>query len=398
MLLFGLAWVASSAGVDLPAAGLSNLADPHRPMALVGSSRPPLSIDLNPARSNPADRSPQSDRAKAIPTPKQPLAPTLPSLAGPSLSAPESILGANLFPSWLNSQGSIFDFTQPIAQWLTTLSWFGGNQPQADRPESDCVLALPQASTSGKVVDAERLRPWLEQCLLREVQSPDVLQGYVSRIQAGLAIKDWKAEDILPTLVQNEPAIQVKGRILAVVPQAVASSTSVENNEVLATEWMNQLRLALGAAPLNLVESQERMHNLESSGESMEGVASWYGPYFHGRQTATGEIFDSGQFTAAHKDLPFDTYLKITNTSTGKQLIVRINDRGPYIDGRDVDLSHGAAEYLGSEDTGVVPFTAELMRTRNDLQVRLDGPTIQLEREIPENSDPAQGTPITMLP
>jgi rare lipoprotein A (peptidoglycan hydrolase) len=387
MLLFGLAWVASSAVVDLPGQALGStvteLLQPDNRIAIGSSARSRLNVQPLP---------PPTQVIPAIGTPAhQPHGHPNP----PSIGLTQ-VLGASLFPSWLSSQGSIFDFTQPIAQWLTTISWFGGGSPQA-KSSGDCVLALPEASTSGKAVDPRRLQPWLEQCMLREINNPEKIQDYINRIQAGLEPKDWKPEDILPTLVQNEPAIQVKGRILAIVPQAIASATSVENNEVLATEWMNQLRLALGAPPLNLVESQVLMHNLEDSGESMEGVASWYGPYFHGRQTATGEIFDSGQFTAAHKDLPFDTYLKITNTKTGKQLVVRINDRGPYIDGRDVDLSHGAAEYLGSEDSGVVPFTAEMMRAKDNLRVRLDGPTVQVDRDAAEPVQD-QTSPITMLP
>jgi rare lipoprotein A (peptidoglycan hydrolase) len=389
MLLLGLAWVASSATVDLPIAALTEQSQSETKSAIGPVAQTPRAI----ARPSPQELQPQ-----VIPA-SFPRSGTLGQGQSSGRSGGlGSVLGASLFPSWLSSQGSIFDFTQPIAQWLTTISWFGGGSTQATKG-GDCVLALPEASTSGKAVDPQRLQPWLEQCMLREISDPDRIQGYVSSIQAGLAPKDWNPEDILPTLVQNEPAIQVKGRILAVVPQAIASATSVENNEVLATEWMNQLRLALGAPPLNLVESQVAMHNLEDSGESMEGVASWYGPYFHGRQTATGEIFDSGQFTAAHKDLPFDTYLKITNTKTGKQLIVRINDRGPYIDGRDVDLSHGAAEYLGSEDSGVVPFTAEMMRAKDTLQVRLDGPTVQVDRDVAEPETlPSEASPITMLP
>lgn len=392
MLLFGLAWVASSATVDVPVVALTELSQSDNRSAIGSVAQPPRAIafqSLQALQPQGAAHLKSSGQALAQPSGRS--------------GALGSVLGASLFPSWLSSQGSIFDFTQPIAQWLTTISWFGGGSTPVSKG-GDCVLALPEASTSGKAVDPQRLQPWLEQCMLREINDPDRMQGYISSIQAGLAPKDWTPEDILPTLVQNEPAIQVRGRILAVVPQAVASATSVENNEVLATEWMNQLRLALGAPPLNLVESQVAMHNLEGSGESMEGVASWYGPYFHGRQTATGEIFDSGQFTAAHKDLPFDTYLKITNTKTGKQLIVRINDRGPYIDGRDVDLSHGAAEYLGSEDSGVVPFTAEMMRAKDILQVRLEGPTVQVDRGIaePETSlsetSSSETSPITMLP
>lgn len=81
--------------------------------------------------------------------------------------------------------------------------------------------------------------------------------------------------------------------------------------------------------------------------------ASWYGPKFHGKFTANGEVYDQMALTAAHKSLSFGTLLKITNPKNGKAVIVRINDRGPYIEGRELDLSKGAAIELGILEKGV---------------------------------------------
>lgn len=81
--------------------------------------------------------------------------------------------------------------------------------------------------------------------------------------------------------------------------------------------------------------------------------ASWYGPRFHGKFTANGEVYDQMALTAAHKSLSFGTLLKITNPKNGKSVIVRINDRGPYIVGRELDLSKGAAIELGILEKGV---------------------------------------------
>ncbi len=83
-------------------------------------------------------------------------------------------------------------------------------------------------------------------------------------------------------------------------------------------------------------------------------TASWYGPRFHGRQTANGEIYDQMAFTAAHKGLKFGTLLKITNPRNDKFVIVRVNDRGPYIGGRQLDLSKAAALQLGMMKRGVI--------------------------------------------
>jgi len=81
--------------------------------------------------------------------------------------------------------------------------------------------------------------------------------------------------------------------------------------------------------------------------------ASWYGPKFHGKFTANGEVYNQMALTAAHKNLSFGTLLKITNPKNGKSVIVRINDRGPYIEGRELDLSKGAAIELGILTKGV---------------------------------------------
>ncbi len=90
------------------------------------------------------------------------------------------------------------------------------------------------------------------------------------------------------------------------------------------------------------------------------GVASWYGPRFHGKTTANGEIFDTNAMTAASKTLPLDSYVQVTNPENKTSVIVRINDRGPYVGNRVMDLSYAAAEKLGihKSGTGVVEIKA----------------------------------------
>lgn len=87
--------------------------------------------------------------------------------------------------------------------------------------------------------------------------------------------------------------------------------------------------------------------------------ASWYGPGFHGRITANGETYDQEGLTAAHKKLRFGTLLRLTNPKNGKSVIVRINDRGPYIPGRELDLSKGAARELELIEKGVARIKVE---------------------------------------
>ncbi len=97
-------------------------------------------------------------------------------------------------------------------------------------------------------------------------------------------------------------------------------------------------------------------------GETEKGDASWYGPNFQGKQTADGEIFDTNQLTAAHRHLPFNTIVRVTNLKNGKSVEVRINDRGPYEDGRIIDVSSAAADILEMKGPGVVPVEIEVIQ------------------------------------
>ena len=81
--------------------------------------------------------------------------------------------------------------------------------------------------------------------------------------------------------------------------------------------------------------------------------ASWYGPRFHGRQTANGEIYNQNAMTAAHKTLKLGTRVLVENIKNGEQVVLRVNDRGPYIDGRTLDVSKKAADVLGFRDDGI---------------------------------------------
>ena len=89
-------------------------------------------------------------------------------------------------------------------------------------------------------------------------------------------------------------------------------------------------------------------------GHQQKGLASWYGKKYHGRRTANGEKFDMRAVSAAHRTLPFGTVVKVTNLENGRSLRVRINDRGPFVDGRIIDLSYKAAKKLGMVQDGVV--------------------------------------------
>ncbi len=97
------------------------------------------------------------------------------------------------------------------------------------------------------------------------------------------------------------------------------------------------------------------------------GGASWYGGKFQGRRTANGEIFDTNKFTAAHKTLPFNTIVEVTNLKNNKSVFVRINDRGPFVAGRVIDLSRAAAEKIGLVGRGVVQVQLKVITDTTEL-------------------------------
>ena len=98
-------------------------------------------------------------------------------------------------------------------------------------------------------------------------------------------------------------------------------------------------------------------------GYTQTGVASWYGRPYHGRLAANGEIYDMEKLTAAHRTLPFDTWLRVVNLGNGKTVEVRINDRGPFVEGRIIDLSHAAARAIDMIGSGIARVRIEVIRT-----------------------------------
>ena len=108
-------------------------------------------------------------------------------------------------------------------------------------------------------------------------------------------------------------------------------------------------------------DKQSKTPTFKKSKMVYKGVSSYYGPKFHGKLTANGEIFDMYGVTAAHKEFPFNTVTRVTNENNGKSLIIRINDRGPYIAGRILDCSFGAAKKLGFVSEGTAPVKIEIL-------------------------------------
>lgn len=125
---------------------------------------------------------------------------------------------------------------------------------------------------------------------------------------------------------------------------------------------MNDRRAAALAAVLALaVTACSRLPRPARSGVET-GVASWYGQEFHGRPTSSREVYDMNDMTAAHRSLPFGTYLMVTNLDNDRSAVVRVNDRGPFVRGRVIDLSYAAARVLGIVGPGTARVRLETLR------------------------------------
>ena len=110
-----------------------------------------------------------------------------------------------------------------------------------------------------------------------------------------------------------------------------------------------------------VVHGKKYYPQVVSVGDTFKGTASWYGPNFHGKLTSNGEKYNMWAMTAAHKTLPMNTIVKVTNRRNGKSTVVRINDRGPFVSTRIIDLSKAAASKIGMIGTGTAPVKLEIL-------------------------------------
>jgi rare lipoprotein A len=135
------------------------------------------------------------------------------------------------------------------------------------------------------------------------------------------------------------------------------------------TTMLSRRTLALGGlsllvASLPACGTSQRIRAVPVAvGHEEIGLASWYGHPYHGRRTASGEVYDMRQMTAAHRTMPFGTRVRVTNLDTGRSVEVRINDRGPFADRRIIDVSYAAAQKLGAIGPGVIPVRVRVIAT-----------------------------------
>jgi rare lipoprotein A (peptidoglycan hydrolase) len=130
--------------------------------------------------------------------------------------------------------------------------------------------------------------------------------------------------------------------------QAISVSSFVDPSINTKTEWETKF--------------EQKFPNYKMPLASVyQGEASFYGPGFYGNRTANGEVYVRGTYTAAHRSLPFGTRVRVENLNTGKSVIVRINDRGPFVGRRIIDLSETAADAIGMRNSGVAPVKIQVL-------------------------------------
>jgi rare lipoprotein A len=264
---------------------------------------------------------------------------------------------------WVASIGSLFPINFNTISSISSFSSLK-TTPVIANNISKMALAIdevnPQKILNKHVV---RITPtafntwniWVNNKLIIKIGNPVEAGIIAARINYLLKLPGFDPRQIIPLQKNGKDMVQIGGKGLLKLP------SKLDNSGVALIQIVNNLRDATGAKPLDLFEVQGRVYELAHNDRAIEGLASWYGPYFNGRMTANGEIFNQHDLTAAHKSLPFNTRLKVTNLNNGRSVIVRINDRGPYVGDRMLDLSMAAAEELGSDRIGVVPIKATIL-------------------------------------
>ncbi|MEM7796497.1 MAG: septal ring lytic transglycosylase RlpA family protein [Cyanobacteria bacterium P01_C01_bin.118] len=275
----------------------------------------------------------------------------------------------------------------------------GAKAPQADTSHhSLTVIEAKPIATEPKKAAPVVLRGELDQCIdaprgnidgntkfqvirqgtiIGKVNSSQGAEHVLRSLQAMIAPNQLDPNAISPVLNGEQSSIRLSSDLLLhvtnqakpdkVAVDKAAADTADLSDQWAAIMWSDQLRRDLGAAPLDAGDVQVMLKDLQISDQNLGGLASWYGPYFHGRLTANGEVFDQDVLTAAHKSLPFNTVLQVRNLKNNRSVVVRINDRGPYIGKRSLDLSKAAALCLDSEQTGVIPYEAVILEQPVDV-------------------------------
>ena len=177
---------------------------------------------------------------------------------------------------------------------------------------------------------------------------------------------------VLLTLATLSGAISGSAALLPVVASdflAVDGAEPLDPLDLVVEPQVSELQATLSPAEVNQVDAptaaelpKPKLRVVPDVVKVITGEASWYGPGFYGNRTANGEVYQPGTMTAAHRTLPFGTKVRVTNLWNGRSAVIRINDRGPFVYHRVIDLGHGAASDLGLTASGIAQVKLEVLR------------------------------------
>ena len=173
-------------------------------------------------------------------------------------------------------------------------------------------------------------------------------------------------------------------------------SRTVVNDEATHQAILEPPRSRLGNPPWYEVFGQRHYVLDTAAGYRRTGVASWYGEKFHGRSTSSGESYDMFAHTAAHPTLPLPTWVEVTHLESGKQVIVKVNDRGPFVDDRIIDLSFGAAVVLDMVAAGTAPVEVRALGVSSAGEVLAHEGASARSHATEADSDAAAAMPLTL--
>ncbi|AYA02358.1 septal ring lytic transglycosylase RlpA family protein [Acinetobacter sp. WCHAc010034] len=194
---------------------------------------------------------------------------------------------------------------------------------------------------------------------------------YVLAAAAAVALSQSQAEMVQSSFSNDNDNSRLAARALNKEAQSFNSNFKNLSSLSITERSGDKIRRETIAAKIEIPQNEpsviEKLNTVASNTVrrfSQTGTASWYGRQFHGRKTASGDTFDMNGLTAAHRSLPLNCFIRVTNRNNGKSVVVKVNDRGPFHGNRVLDLSYGAAKQLGITNSGTANVNIE----------RVDGP------------------------
>ncbi|PZV07851.1 MAG: septal ring lytic transglycosylase RlpA family protein [Leptolyngbya sp.] len=336
------------------------------------------SLSLDPEAEHYADTLPQPPEAgsptDSDPSPLEPSAPNSALLLQPSDSTDHILETATVFPHALEARpvkpaepdsALSLQSSSSASDTLETVTVFP-HALDSRQAATVYIRSIPVVTLVGgelETLSASRGTVAVASDAQEPQQRADAV---VSRLQelaadgdADAIVARWDSdEESFVVAWGEEPLITLDGE--TILPD------TTENPGEDALQIANRLRRLLGDAPPlasieGLPEPPAPDTRVGIVTSTLTGMASWYGPGFHGRRSASGEVFNQNDLTAAHRTLPFGTRVRVTNASTGQSVVVRINDRGPFSHGRVIDLSAAAASNIGLRASGVARVQLEVL-------------------------------------